>query len=147
MNDTLIDRARALRLHGLVAHWEDAGGRDWPAELIAWEEEERRSRSQAAPRGPPRASSRSPTSTGTGRAAATDGRRGMGLDSSARPSVVLVGPNGVGSTIAANIAHRAVLDGHTVRFATAASMLGELATIDSDSLLQRKLGFRPPEAA
>ena len=37
-------------------------------------------------------------------------------------NVVLVGPNGVGkSTIAANIAHRAVLEGHTVRFATAAS--------------------------
>ena len=57
-------------------------------------------------------------------------------------NVVLVGPNGVGkSTIAANIAHLAVLKGHTVRFATAASMLGELATIDSDSLLQRKLRF------
>ena len=63
-------------------------------------------------------------------------------------NVVLVGPNGVGkSTIAANIAHRAVLEGHTVRFTTAASMLGELAAIDSDTLLQRKLRFyarQPP---
>ena len=57
-------------------------------------------------------------------------------------NLVIVGPNGVGkSTIAANIAHRAVLEGHTVRFATAAKMLGELATIDSDSRLQRKLRF------
>ena len=57
-------------------------------------------------------------------------------------NVVLVGPNGVGkSTIAANIGHRAILEGHTVRFATAASMLGELAAIDSDTLLQRKLRF------
>ena len=57
-------------------------------------------------------------------------------------NVVLVGPNGVGkSTIAANIAHRAVLKGHTVRFATAASMLGELAALDSDTLLQRRLRF------
>ena len=67
----------------------------------------------------------------------------MGLDFlKEAANVVLVGPNGVGkSTIAANIAHRAVLDGHTVRFATAASMLGELAAIDSDTLLQRKLRF------
>ena len=57
-------------------------------------------------------------------------------------NVFLVGPNGVGkSTIAANIAHRAVLEGHTVRFATAASMRGELAALDSDTLLQRKLRF------
>ena len=67
----------------------------------------------------------------------------MGLDFlKEAANVVLVGPNGVGkSTIAANIAHRAVLEGHTVRFATAASMLGDLAAIDSDTLLQRKLRF------
>ena len=57
-------------------------------------------------------------------------------------NVILIGPNGVGkSTIAANIAHRAVIEGHTVRFATAAKLLGELATIDSDTKLQRKLRF------
>ena len=57
-------------------------------------------------------------------------------------NVVLVGPNGVGkSTIAANLAHRAIIEGHTVRFTTAGNMLGELAALDSDSLLQRKLRF------
>ncbi len=57
-------------------------------------------------------------------------------------NVVLVGPNGVDkSTIAANIAHRAVLKGHTVRFSTAAGILGELAALDSDTLLQRRLRF------
>ena len=40
MNDTLIDRARALGLHGLVAHWGELGERDWPAALVAWEEDE-----------------------------------------------------------------------------------------------------------
>jgi len=57
-------------------------------------------------------------------------------------NIVLVGPNWVGkSTIAANLAHRAIIEGHTVRFTTAGNMLGELAAIDSDSLLQRKLRF------
>ena len=147
MNDTLIDRARALRLHGLVAHSEDAGGRDWPAELIAWEEEERRSRSLKRRLAEARLGRFKPLADfdwdwprRCDRMAVEDL---MGLDFLREAvNVVLVGPNGVGkSTIAANIAHRAVLDGHTVRFATAASMLGELATIDSDSLLQRKLGF------
>ena len=147
MNDTLIDRARALRLHGLVAHWEEAGGRDWPAELIAWEEEERRSRSLKRRLAEARLGRFKPLADfdwdwprRCDRMAVEDL---MSLDFLREAvNVVLVGPNGVGkSTIAANIAHRAVLDGHTVRFATAASMLGELATIDSDSLLQRKLGF------
>ena len=45
MNDTLMGRARALGLHGLAAHWGEVAGHDWPAALVAWEEEERRSRS------------------------------------------------------------------------------------------------------
>ena len=57
-------------------------------------------------------------------------------------NIVLIGPNGVGkSTIAANIAHRAILEGHNVRFTNAGNMLGELASIDSDSRLQRRLRF------
>lgn len=41
--DTLKKRARALHLHGLLAHWQDAA--DWAGKLIAWEEEERGRRS------------------------------------------------------------------------------------------------------
>ena len=41
-------------------------------------------------------------------------------------NIVLIGPNGVGkSTIAANIAHRAILEGHNVRFTNAGNMLGD----------------------
>jgi DNA replication protein DnaC len=55
-------------------------------------------------------------------------------------NVVIVGPNGVGKSMcAANIAHQAVLAGHTVLFVNAAHMLGELSALDSDSALQRKL--------
>ena len=57
-------------------------------------------------------------------------------------NIVLIEPNGVGkSTIAANIAHRAILEGHNVRFTNAGNILGELASIDSDSRLQRRLRF------
>jgi DNA replication protein DnaC len=52
-------------------------------------------------------------------------------------NVVLVGPNGVGkSTLARNIAHQALIHGHTVLFTTAGQLLGELAALDSDSALR-----------
>ena len=55
-------------------------------------------------------------------------------------NVVLVGPNGVGKTLCAtNIAYQAVLAGHTALFITAGQLLGELAALDSDSALRRKL--------
>ncbi len=54
----------------------------------------------------------------------------------------LVGPNGVGkSTIARNIAHQAVLAGHTVLCTSAAQMLGELAAADGDNALRRRLAL------
>ena len=45
LTDTLKDRVHALRLYGLIAHWDDIGEYSWLPTLIAWEEEERRSRS------------------------------------------------------------------------------------------------------
>ena len=55
-------------------------------------------------------------------------------------NVVLVGPNGVGkSTIAQNIAHQAVITGHTVLFTSAGQLLGDLAALDSDAALRRRL--------
>lgn len=55
-------------------------------------------------------------------------------------NVILVGPNGVGKTLLAqNLAHQAVLHGHTVRFLTAAELLGDLAAQETASALQRRL--------
>ena len=55
-------------------------------------------------------------------------------------NVVLVGPNGVGKTMCAcNIGYQAVLAGHTALFTTAGQMLSELAALESDSALRRKL--------
>ena len=147
MSDNLMNRARALGLHGLIAHWDEVEDCDWLTALIAWEEEERRARSLKRRLADARLGEFKPFADfnwdwprSCDRMAVEDLMSLSFLNEAA--NVVLVGPNGVGkSTIAANIAHRAVLEGHTVRFATAASMLGELAALDSDTMLQRKLRF------
>ena len=55
-------------------------------------------------------------------------------------NVMLVGPNGVGkSMLACNLGHQALIQGHTVLFITAGQLLGELAALDSDSALRRRL--------
>jgi DNA replication protein DnaC len=55
-------------------------------------------------------------------------------------NIVLVGPNGVGkSMVAQNIAYQALIAGHTVLFASAGQLLGDLCTLDSDSTLRRRL--------
>jgi len=55
-------------------------------------------------------------------------------------NAIVVGPSGVGkTTIAQNIAHQAVLQGHTVVFTTAGKLLGELASLDSDSALRTRV--------
>ena len=55
-------------------------------------------------------------------------------------NAVLVGPNGVGkTTLARNLAHQALIHGHTVLFTNAGQLLGDLAALDSDSALRRRL--------
>jgi len=55
-------------------------------------------------------------------------------------NVILAGPNGVGkSTIAQNIAHQALLRGHTVLCATASAMLNDLDAQDTSTALARRL--------
>ncbi|MBK8107665.1 MAG: ATP-binding protein [Betaproteobacteria bacterium] len=52
---------------------------------------------------------------------------------------VLVGPNGGERPCARNLGYQAVLAGHPALFTTAGQLLGELAALDSDSGLRRKL--------
>ena len=40
---------------------------------------------------------------------------------------------------AQNIAHQAVIDGHTVLFTSAGQLLGDLCALDNDFTLQRRL--------
>ena len=43
--EALHRRAKALNLHGLLAHWGEAAAAGWLATLIDWEEQERTRRS------------------------------------------------------------------------------------------------------
>jgi DNA replication protein DnaC len=147
MNDTgpLRARAKALNLVGLLANWEEAVAAGWVAALVGWEEEElaRRSlerRLKAARIGRfkplcefdwdwPKSCDR----------AGIEALMSLGFLKEAS-NAVLVGPNGTGkSTLAQNVAHQAVIQGYTVMFTSAGQMLGDLAAIDSDSALRRRL--------
>lgn len=143
--EELYRRAERLRLYGLMSHWADTAQAPWVGPLIDWEETERARRSLE----------RRLTEARLGRFKPLcdfDWGWPKRLDRGAfealmslqflkdATNVVLLGPNGVGkSTLARNLAHAALLAGHTVRFTTAGQLLGELAALDSDSALRRKL--------
>lgn len=144
-SEALQARAQALKLYGLLAHWGEIRHSDWLAPLIGWEEDERQARSLQRRlrnahlgRFKPLAEFDWQWPRRCDRAAVEELMRLGFLDEAG--NVVLVGPNGVGkSTLARNIAHQAVIDGHTVLFTTASGMLNELAAQDGDNALQRKL--------
>jgi DNA replication protein DnaC len=143
MTDDIKERAKALHLYGLLAHWQEAV--DWAAKLIAWEEDERARRSLE----------RRIKASKIGRfkplcdfewdwpdaidRAAYEGLMTLDFLKDAT-NVVFVGGNGLGkSTLAQNLAHQALIHGQSVLFTTAGQMLGELAALDSDTLLRRRL--------
>ncbi|MGB5729805.1 MAG: hypothetical protein WBM52_21615, partial [Thiogranum sp.] len=39
--DPLVARAKALKLHGMLAHWDEIDETGWIEPLILWEEQER----------------------------------------------------------------------------------------------------------
>lgn len=144
-NNLLQQRAYALRFHGLLAHWSDVVDAEWVPTLLDWEERELSKRSLE----------RRLKSAHLGRFKMLDqfdwnwptrcDRRVieqiLTLDFlKDAANVVLIGPNGVGKTmLAKNIAHQAVLAGHTVLFAAAGQLLGELTASESDAVLRRRL--------
>lgn len=143
--DGLKERARALGLFGLLSHWGEFSDLKLLGKLLDAEEEERQSRSLK----------RRLKNAHIGRfkpMADFDWEWPTKIDREAveellsltfireEENAVLVGPNGVGKTsIAQNIAHQALLKGHTVRMTTASEMLNELLAQDGPSALKRRL--------
>ena len=136
-------RAMALHLYGLLAHWQDAAG--WAEALIAWEEDERARRSlerrlQGAKIGrfKPLCDFEWDWPSAVDRATFESL---MTLDFiKDATNAVFVGGNGLGkSTLARNLAHEALIHGHTVLFTTAGQLLGELSSLDNDATLRRRL--------
>lgn len=143
--DLLRQRAQALRLHGMLAHWPHVVNESWLPPLLQWEEEEqiRRSlerRMKDAQLGRFKAISdfdwKWPKRCDRGAVEAL-----MTLEFlKDAANVIFIGPNGVGkTTLAKNIAHQAIIAGHTVLFTAAGQLLGDLAAIDSDAALRRRL--------
>jgi DNA replication protein DnaC len=138
-------RAEALRLNGLLAHFDQAVHGTWLAPLLDWEETERSRRSMERRVRRAHIGAFKPLvdfdwswPTKCDRAAIEEL---MNLEFLAEATnVVLFGPNGIGkTTIARNLAQHALDCGHTVHFANAGELLGDLAALDSASTRNRRL--------
>ncbi len=144
-DNDLLKRAKALGLHGLVTNFTDAAKQPWVPDLIAWEEQERARRSlerriKAAKLGSfkpmPDFDFDWPTFIDHEQIQDLFTLAWMGNAT----NLVIVGPNGIGKTmIAKNLAHQAVVGGHTARFLTASELLNTLAAEDSASGLNRRI--------
>lgn len=143
----LLQRAQALKLHGLVAHWKEVEKSDWINNVLNWEESERINRSLE----------RRIASAHLGRfkplvdfdwswpkkcdRETIEGLFDLDFIKEAT-NVILCGPNGVGkTTLAKNLAYQAVFRGWTALFITASEMLNELAALDRDVSLHRRFKY------
>jgi DNA replication protein DnaC len=143
--DILRTRAKALNLFGLLANWEEATAAGWVQALLDWEDQERARRSLERRLSAAHIGRFKPLCDFDWDWPKSCDRAGiealMSLDFLKEANnVVLAGPNGIGkSTLAQNIAHQAVILGHTVLFTSAGQMLGDLSALDSDTALRRRI--------
>jgi DNA replication protein DnaC len=140
MNDPLLKRAQALKLYGLIAHWDQINETGWINDLILWEETERAQRSLERRLSGARIGRFKPLAKFDWSWPKKCDREAteelMHLDFlKEATNVIFCGP----STIAKNIAHQAILRGHTALFITAGQMLNELAAQDGDTSLRRRI--------
>ena len=141
----LKQRAQALKLHGVLAHWAEVVDAPWLVTLLQWEEQaraqrslERRMKQAHLGRFTPLADFDWNWPKRCDRAAIEE-LMGLGFVAEAL-NVVLIGPNGVGkTTIARNLAHQAVLAGRTVLCTSAAAMLNALLEADGERALRARL--------
>jgi len=145
--EQLKQQAADLKLYGLQAHWHEIPETHYPwlEAWLNWEQAERKQRSL----------DRRLAGARLGRFKLLNEfdwqwpdkidqqaiHRLMQLDFlTTANNIILLGSNGVGkSTIAQNLAHTAVMQGHTVLFTSAANMLNDLAAQDGDNALRRRL--------
>ena len=150
MTTTPIDsniqtRLRELGLFGLLSSWSEIADKPWLPELLRIEETERKRRSLDRRLRSARIGAFKPIAdfdwnwpTSIDRQAIEDLFGLAFLDEGA--NAILVGPNGVGkSMILRNLAHHALVRGHSVRFTTASDMLADLAAQESSVALARRM--------
>lgn len=138
-------RSRSLGLVGLLDHWDEVKEEPWLEPLLEWEEHgrarrslERRIRNSALGAFKPMADFDWGWPREIERSLIESLFDLRWIDDAS--NLILVGPNGCGKTmIAKNIAHRAVMAGHSVRFWVASDLLNSLAEIDSSAGLSRRI--------
>jgi DNA replication protein DnaC len=134
-----------LGLFGLFANFDEVATKPWLEEVIAFEEHERQKRSLERRVKSAKVGAVKPMASFDWMwprkidRAAIDELFSLEFLVSGR-NVILLGPNGVGKTmILKNIAHHAVVQGHTAKCATASDMLADLAGQESSAALARRL--------
>ena len=138
-------RLRRLGFYGLLAHTERLLNEPWLAQLLDIEEGERARRSLKRRLDHARLGAFKPIAdfdwswpTKCERSLLEELFSLAFIEEAA--NVVLVGPNGLGKTmLLKNLAHQAVLHGHSARFTLASDMLHDLAAQDSSTALARRL--------
>jgi DNA replication protein DnaC len=147
----LQQRAAELKLNGLLSHWDLLGHPlpEWVSQLLDWEESERQQRGlERRVRNARLGTLKSladfdwdwPKKLNKGTVQSLMTLSFLRYDKPLNP--IFVGSNGLGkTTLAKNIGHQALLEGYSVMFVTAAQMLNDLAAIDSDSALKRRLKY------
>ena len=146
MTDQFLKKAENLKLHGLVAHWDEIKDNSkWIERIITWEEQERAKRSLERRLASAHLGRFKPLSEfdwswpKTANQTIVSECMTLQFIPEAR-NIILCGPNGVGkSTIASNIAHHSVLQGYTAHFVMAGRMLNDLASQDGDNALRRRI--------
>jgi DNA replication protein DnaC len=147
MTNNLLLRAKALKLHGIVEHWDEVATTPWINDLITWEETTRSQRSlerrlKGAHIGCFKLMANFDWSwpTSCDRELIEEVLELNFIKEIT--NVIFSGSSGVGKTmIARNIAHQAVITGYSVLFTTAGQMLSDLTTQDGDIALRRRIKF------
>jgi DNA replication protein DnaC len=143
--DELRARLRQIGLFGLLAHADDIADKPWLDELLNIEEAERQRRSLARRLRHARIGNFKALADFDWKWPRKVDRQGIEelfnlgfIDDGI--NAILVGPNGVGkSMILRNLAHHALVQGHTVRVTSASDMLADLAAQESAAALGRRL--------
>ena len=145
--EKLKQQAVELKLYGLQAHWHEVTEEQHTslATLFNWELNERQQRSLRRRIGSAKIGRFKPLTD-------FDWQWPKSIDQQMihelmqlefltdATNLIFIGGNGVGkSTMAQNIAHQAVIRGHTALFTSAANMLNDLAAQDGDNALRRRL--------
>ena len=143
--ESLRERLQRLGLYGLRAQVDTLASEPWLERLLAIEEAERQNRSLARRLRNARLGAFKPLADFDWHWPSTCNRplieELFTLEFLCEATnVVLIGPNGLGKTLLAkNLAHQAMLAGHSARFTLASDMLHDLAAQDSSISLARRL--------